>query len=69
MIRSMVDRLAERLKDNPDDAEGWVRLGRAREVLNDKPAAIEAYTKALALLPANLPQRAEVEGRLRVLKP
>jgi len=38
-------------------------------VLNDKPAAIEAYTKALALLPANLPQRAEVEGRLRVLKP
>ncbi|WP_428248125.1 c-type cytochrome biogenesis protein CcmI [Ferrovibrio sp.] len=69
MINAMVDRLAERLKENPNDPEGWVRLGRAREVQNDKHAAMEAYTKALALLPANAPQRADLEGRLRALRP
>jgi len=67
MIRGMVERLADRLKDNPSDLEGWVRLGRAREVLNDKPAAVEAYTKALALMPQGIPLRAEIEGRLQAL--
>ncbi|MBP7064181.1 c-type cytochrome biogenesis protein CcmI [Ferrovibrio sp.] len=68
MIRGMVERLAERLKENPNDLEGWVRLGRAREVMNDQPAAIEAYTKALALMPQGIPLRAEVEGRLQALR-
>lgn len=68
MIRGMVERLAERLKDNPNDLEGWVRLGRAREVMNDRPAAIEAYTKALTLMPQGIPLRAEVEGRLQALR-
>lgn len=68
MIRGMVERLAERLKDNPNDLEGWVRLGRAREVMNDRPAAIEAYNKALALMPQGIPLRAEVEGRLQALR-
>src|SRR5262249_56734606 len=29
MIRGMVDRLAARVKQNGDDVEGWLRLGRA----------------------------------------
>lgn len=33
MIRSMVEGLAARLKDSPDDAQGWVRLVRAYAVL------------------------------------
>jgi len=33
MINDMVDQLAERLKDNPDNPQGWIRLLRARTVL------------------------------------
>ena len=51
MVRGMVDRLAERLKDNPDDVEGWLRLARARAVLDDPAGAREALQKALALQP------------------
>lgn len=39
MIRSMVQRLADRLKENPDDLEGWKRLARAYDVLGDKMKA------------------------------
>lgn len=41
MVSGMVDRLAQRLAANPGDADGWVRLLRARMVLGqrDKAAA------------------------------
>jgi cytochrome c-type biogenesis protein CcmH len=51
MIRSMVDRLAARLDENPGDPDGWVRLARARAVLGDRTAAKEAWAKAAALRP------------------
>lgn len=35
MIRGMVEGLAQKLKANPDDPEGWVRLVRAYAVLGD----------------------------------
>ena len=35
-IRSMVDGLANRLKDSPRDAEGWIRLMRSRIVLGER---------------------------------
>lgn len=69
MVRSMVERLAERLKGQPDDVDGWIRLARAREVLKDLPQAREAYARALALLPASDVRRSEIEGRLRQLGP
>lgn len=47
MITGMVDRLAARLKANPRDAGGWVRLMRARMVLGDTAAASAAYRDAL----------------------
>jgi cytochrome c-type biogenesis protein CcmH len=50
-IRAMVDRLAERLKETPDDAEGWRRLARARVVLGEHDKAIEAYVRADRLKP------------------
>ncbi len=48
-IRSMVNRLAERLKSEPGDVEGWRRLARAYQVLGEteKAAEIEARLKAL----------------------
>lgn len=51
MIRNMVDGLAEKLKENPGDVAGWLRLGRARGVLGDRAAAKDAYAKAAALRP------------------
>lgn len=46
MIRSMVDGLAAKLAANPDDAEGWMRLMRARMVLGDSKGAGAAYRSA-----------------------
>lgn len=51
MINSMVARLADKLKRNGDDPDGWVRLVRAYGVLGDaakQTAAIADARKALA---------------------
>ncbi len=42
MIRGMVQRLADRLKDEPDDLEGWRRLERAYRVLGETAKAQDA---------------------------
>lgn len=46
MIRSMVDGLAAKLAANPNDAEGWMRLMRARMVQGDSKNASAAYRSA-----------------------
>jgi len=46
-IEGMVDRLAERLKENPEDATGWTMLGRSYAVLDRFPEAAEAYRNAV----------------------
>ncbi|MCG8510160.1 MAG: c-type cytochrome biogenesis protein CcmI [Rhodospirillales bacterium] len=48
MIRSMVEGLAERLKDEPDDADGWRRLARAYRVLGEIEKAADAIAAAEA---------------------
>lgn len=45
-IGAMVAGLAARLKDHPDDAEGWLRLVRAYAVLGDKTKAQSALAGA-----------------------
>ena len=45
-INQMVERLAERLKANPDDAAGWVRLASAYKVQGRLPEAEAAFAKA-----------------------
>jgi cytochrome c-type biogenesis protein CcmH len=57
MVRAMVDRLAERLQDNPNDADGWLRLARAREVLGEAEAAREALRRAVAAAPQRVDAR------------
>lgn len=49
-IRGMVDNLAAKLKANPKDADGWIRLIRAYTVLGDKPAAQGALRDGSAAL-------------------
>lgn len=54
MIQSMVERLAARLEESPDDIQGWKRLGNARRVLGDLPASELAYGRALELAPNDI---------------
>jgi len=51
MILAMVGKLAARLESQPDDVEGWARLGRSYMVLNQPEKAREAYVRALKLKP------------------
>jgi cytochrome c-type biogenesis protein CcmH len=51
MIRSMVAGLAAKLEAQPDDLEGWLRLGRAYGVLGESEKAIAAYEHAAKLKP------------------
>ncbi|GAB4398911.1 MAG: hypothetical protein OHK0048_11410 [Rhodoferax sp.] len=53
MIQQMVDRLAKRLQDHPDDTQGWARLARAYKVLGKLDEALAAYPKTGALLETN----------------
>jgi cytochrome c-type biogenesis protein CcmH len=46
MIRGMVERLAERLKRDGSDLDGWLRLVRAYTVLGDRDRALAAVTDA-----------------------
>ena len=46
MIHGMVDRLAARLEQNPDDKEGWDRLAHAYEVLGEPEKAASARSRA-----------------------
>ncbi|MCY4238830.1 MAG: c-type cytochrome biogenesis protein CcmI [Rhodospirillaceae bacterium] len=54
MIRGMVDQLAARLRENPGDLAGWLRLGRAYSVMGEHQKATEAYARAAALAPKNV---------------
>ncbi|MBH9552045.1 tetratricopeptide repeat protein [Inhella gelatinilytica] len=47
----MVQRLAQRLAAEPQNAAGWAMLGRSYAVLGRSEPAIDAYRKALALEP------------------
>lgn len=64
MIQGMVDGLASRLEENPDNYQGWLRLANAYMVLDRKSDAAGALANALKLQPANvglLVQFAEIE--------
>jgi cytochrome c-type biogenesis protein CcmH len=61
MIRGMVDGLATRLKANPRDEQGWLRLMRARQVLGDAAAARAARDQALSAFNGD----AAAQGRIR----
>ena len=49
-INKMVDGLAEKLKNNPEDAQGWLMLGRSYKFQQQYPKAVDAFAKAYRLL-------------------
>ncbi len=58
-ITDMVDQLAARLQDKPDDGKGWAMLGRSLRVLKQHDRAKTAYERALPLLPNDIQVRLE----------
>lgn len=52
-IQTMIGRLAERLKANPEDGQGWVMLGRSYGALGRFDEAASAYANAIERLPDN----------------
>jgi len=59
MVNTMVDGLANRLKANPHDLNGWIELVRSRKVLNQPEKAKSDLTIARATFkdePASLAQ-------------
>ena len=55
-VAAMVDQLAERLKTQPDDGDGWLMLARSQVVLGKHAQAVESFRQAARLRPddANL---------------
>ena len=53
-VEQSLERLAERLKERPDDLEGWVLLGRSLQASGRPEHAATAYQFALRLAPDNL---------------
>lgn len=51
MINNMVEGLAARLAENPNDFEGWMRLIRARAVMGDFERARESLDEASSIFP------------------
>ncbi len=50
-VESMVERLAARMQENPEDVKGWEMLGRSYAVLERYPEAVAAYANAVKRSP------------------
>lgn len=50
-INSMVNNLAAKLEENPEDLQGWLQLGKSYGVLGQWQKATQAYQRAIGLAP------------------
>jgi cytochrome c-type biogenesis protein CcmH len=67
MIRGMVARLADQLKQNGDDLEGWQRLLRAYMVLNERDKANAAAGDARKALASDPNKLRQIEDTIKSL--
>lgn len=67
MARGMVARLAARLEQNPRDADGWIRLMRARVVLGDRAGAGAALRRARSVFAGDRTTLGRFEDAARAL--
>lgn len=70
MINGMVAQLATKLEANPNDADGWMRLGRAYAVLAQNDKSADAFEHAAALRPTDAsPLMQGVQALIEAQKP
>jgi cytochrome c-type biogenesis protein CcmH len=67
-IAALVGQLAERMKDNPADAEGWTMLARSYTVLGRFEDAIPAYARVVELIPSSAPVLADYADAVAATK-
>lgn len=63
-VEGMVNQLAQRLRSEPDDAQGWWMLARSYTVLERHADAASAYARAVALVPGDAALRADLADAL-----
>lgn len=66
-IDALIQRLEERLKAQPDDAEGWAMLGRTYTAQSRFPEALAAYKRVLDLKPGDAQALADYADGLAVV--
>ncbi len=67
-IEAMVQRLADRLAQNPDDVEGWKMLGKSYSVLGRFADAANAYSKAAIRAPRDAQLLADLADALAMAR-
>jgi cytochrome c-type biogenesis protein CcmH len=67
MVRSMVARLADRLKQNGNDIEGWQRLLRAYMVLGERDKAQAAAADAKRALASDADKLRQIDDMIKSL--
>lgn len=67
MVQGMVDRLAAKLKANPRDGDGWIRMMRARMVLDDPAAARAALTEGKAAFNGDAAEQGRLDAAAQAL--
>jgi hypothetical protein len=65
-FEAMAARLAARLKERPDDVDGWLLLARSYEVLGHSAEAAAAYQRAQQLRPTEAAAGKSVSGEVRL---
>ncbi|MEM0977868.1 MAG: c-type cytochrome biogenesis protein CcmI [Pseudomonadota bacterium] len=68
MIQGMVDGLAARLKEEPEDVDGWLRLGRAYRVLGNLSDARASFAEVQRRTPSDDPRHIEAKAALADLQ-
>jgi cytochrome c-type biogenesis protein CcmH len=68
MVRGMVERLAERLKRDGSDVEGWLRLVRAYTVMGEREKALSAIADARRALGHDADKLRRLDELARELK-
>ena len=63
-FEAMVQKLADRLKTQPEDVEGWAMLGRSHSILEQFPQAVTAFQRVIALRPAEAQGHADLADAL-----
>jgi cytochrome c-type biogenesis protein CcmH len=67
-IEAMVQKLSERLAQNPEDVEGWKMLGKSYTVLGRFPEAVAAYSKAAMRTPRDAQLLADLADALAMAR-